>query len=820
MKRIILTLLVLLSAFNSIYAIRISGNITNLRGEVLPFSSVSVKGTNMTTSANREGYYFLDLKPGKYILIFRHVGYEKTEIEVVPEKQAITQNIILNDQKVELKEVVVKAGDEDPAYEIIRKAIRKRKYYQEENPTYESMIYSKGVMKLRGYPDKLLGEKIDFEDGDTSRKKILYLSEAVSKLSVEGKGKRKIEVLSTKVSGEKDGYGLAGAQWLSLYDNIININNTLNPRGFVSPIADNALSMYRYKYAGTYFEDNKQIHSITVIPKRNYEPCFRGTIQIVDDAWCVHSLDLMLTKSSQMSFFDTVRIQQLYQEKGKDFWVIQNQVIYPSVKILGFDAHGSFTNVYADFNTKPDFSKKHFNDVIVKYLPGSNKKSLNYWDSIRPLSLSEEETRDYIKKDSLEQLREQPHYLDSIDRVRNKIEWMDLLFTGKTFSRESKKRTYAFKSLVRSVTFYPGEGVVFDVPFVFTQKITERKRYEIIPHVRYGLSSDQLYYWGTFRRFGGKKYLSTYSISGGIRPYQFNPENPVDPIVNTFSALRNEDNFLKMYAANYVRGSISKGVGRGFILNFKTEYQERIPFDNTTDASWEKANNKSYSPNYPNEILSEQFKRHEALMVTVGFSYRPKSRYVELPERTINIGSNWPLFTVNYTKGVNGLMGSDIDYDKWQTEVKDNWNFSLFGNFDWKFRTGGFINDRRVEVQDLHHFAGNRFTLSSDFMSAFQFPDYYLFSNQSSLFNAVFVEHHFNGFLTNKIPVFKKLNWFLVSGARSLWFDKINYVEWNFGLENIFKILRVDMVYGSLNGKMVQPEFRLWTRIPLSDNDD
>jgi hypothetical protein len=820
MRRFIPLLLILLTSFYCASALRISGTVTNQQREVLPFSSVSVKGTNITTAANREGVYFLDLNPGKYVLVFRHVGYEKKELEVILENRSITLNIVLNEQKAELKEVVVKAGAEDPAYAIIRKAIRKRKSYLEDQRTYECQVYSKGVMNLRDFPNKLLGREINFEDGDTSKRKMIYLSETVSKLSVEGKGKRKIEVLSTKVSGQKDGYGFAGARWLSFYENIIAISTTLNPRGFVSPIADNALSMYRYKYAGTYFEDNKQIHSIKVIPRRKYEPCFSGMIQIVDDAWCIHSLDLNLTKVAQMSFADTLRVQQLYQEKGKDFWVIQNQVVYPSFKILGFDVFGSFTNVYSGFNTSPGFDKKYFNDVFVRYVPGSNKKSLSYWDSIRPLSLSEEETRDYVRKDSLEKLREQPRYLDSLDSVRNKIKWQDILFNGKTFSRQSKNRSYGFKPLISSVSFYPGEGVVFDLPVEITQKITERKRYQLIPHVRYGLSSDQLYYWGTFRKYGGKKYLSVLSLSGGIRPFQFNPDNPVDPIVNSISALRNEDNFLKMYAANYARGSYTKGVGRGIILKIRAEYQERMPFDNTTDASWEKFNDKVYAPNYPNEILSEQFKRHEALMLTFGFSYRPKSRYVELPERTINIGSKWPLLSVQYTKGVNGLMGSDVDYDKWQTELKDNWNLRLFGNFDWKFRTGGFLNDRRVEVQDLHHFAGNRFSLSTDFMNVFQFPDYYIFSNQSANFYALFAEHHFNGLLTNKIPGFKQLNWFLVAGARGLWFDRTSYVEWNIGLENILKVLRVDMIYGSLNGKMVQPEFRLGTRIPLSDNDD
>jgi hypothetical protein len=334
------------------------------------------------------------------------------------------------------------------------------------------------------------------------------------------------------------------------------------------------------------------------------------------------------------------------------------------------------------------------------------------------------------------------------------------------------------------------------------------------------LSSEKLYYWGTIKHYGGKKYLSEFSLSGGVRPFQFSAENPVDPLVNTFSALEDEDNFLKMYAANYLKSDYSKGVGNGFIINAGVEYQDRMPFDNTTDASWKKANDKVYAPNYPNELIQEQFKRHEALLLSVGFSYRHKSRYIEFPDRIINIGSRWPLFSIKYTKGISGVLGSNVDFDKWQAALEDTWNLKLKGAFSWKAKAGGFLNRERVEIQDYYHFSGNRFSFSSDYMNAFQLPDFYLFSNNANMHYAVFAEHHFNGFITNKIPLLKTWNWYFVAGGRAIWFDRTSYAEWNFGLENIFKVLRVDIVYGSLNGTMLPMEFRLGTRVQINRRGD
>jgi hypothetical protein len=48
------------------------------------------------------------------------------------------------------------------------------------------------------------------------------------------------------------------------------------------------------------------------------------------------------------------------------------------------------------------FDKKYFTNVVIKYLDSSNKKSLQYWDSARPLPLLEKEAIDFVKKDSLE----------------------------------------------------------------------------------------------------------------------------------------------------------------------------------------------------------------------------------------------------------------------------------------------------------------------------------------------------------------------------------------------------------------------------------
>jgi len=187
-----------------------------------------------------------------------------------------------------------------------------------------------------------MGKDVDFEDGDTSKKKMIFLSESVAKYAVAYPSDRKIDIISSKLSGRSDGFGFSDPQIISFYENMISIGRGLNPRGFISPIADHALNYYRYQFMGTFFEHGKEISRIKVIPKRKFEPLFDGYLNIVENEWRIQSLQLRLLKEQQLQLIDTLTIEQLYVPATANTWVIKQQVIVPSGKIFGFDFFGSF----------------------------------------------------------------------------------------------------------------------------------------------------------------------------------------------------------------------------------------------------------------------------------------------------------------------------------------------------------------------------------------------------------------------------------------------------------------------------------------------
>lgn len=787
-------------------ASNLSGTVRTKSGAVLPFSSILVKGTTRGVTANVRGQYSVQLPPGEYTLVCQFIGHKTAEKTVKLGSQDQTVDFILEEQQYNLKEVVVKSGGEDPAYAIIRHAIEKRAEHRREVKKFRCEVYIKGQLQLRSYPKSVMGRTVDFEDGDTSKRKMIFLSETVARYAVDEPGKEKVEVISTKLSGRSNGFGLSDPQIVSFYDNNIEVGEDLNPRGFISPIANGALNFYRYKFEGTFYENGKEISRIKVIPRRKYEPLFTGHINIIEDEWRIYSVDLMMLREQQMQLLDTLRIQQLYVPSG-NVWVIKNQVIYPSGKILGFDFFGNFVQVYDKFDMNPVFDKKFFNHIILKFLDSSNKKPMAYWDSIRPVPLLAEEARDYKKKDSLEQVRKDPRYLDSLDRKHNKITVGKLLLSGQTISVRKKRIAYAYRPLLSSLNYNTVEGAVIRFSPSFRKRfdsVTEegRKFLYINSDLRYGITNTHLNPSVSIGYSFGKKYFQNLTIAGGRTLFQFNNANPVDERINSISTLDYKANHLKIYEAGFVRAAYSAGIGNGLTLGANFQFQDRSSLENLADpVNWRNPKNREYTPNYPITVTAVPMPNNRASLFTVGITWHPGADYIEMPGRKINLGSRWPVVTASVTRGISGLFGSEVDYTRWRFGLNDDISLKLGGKFRYNIMLGGFFDAAKVFIPDYQHFLGNQTVISSRELGSFQLAPYYQYSNTARINLAAHAEYHLNGLLSNKIPGFKKLNWFFVTGVNALHIDQsVNYFELLFGIENIAKIIRVDFVQGFESG--------------------
>jgi len=821
-KCLVLLMSMLIFCINT-YATKINGLVVDLFNNPLGFCSITVKETKKTVLSNDQGRFFIELPKGKYHFVAQHVGYETISIDTLVEGDEMRLVFKMNTTTLTLAEVKVKAGGEDPAYEIIRNAIKQRKFYQTQVGGYTCEAYLKGMIRTVDFPDNFLGQPVDFEDGDSSKNKIIFLSESISDIAFRQPDDLRVLVKSTRVSGQTNGLGLANPILISFYDNIVSLPKTFNPRGFVSPIADGALAYYRYKYLGVFFENGYQVNKIQVIPKRKWEPLFTGYIQIIENTWNIHSVNLSIDKESQLEFADKIRIEQQYIPADRNTWMVATQTIFPEINFLGFAASGYFSTIYSKYVTDPVFDKKQFGRTVLKFDSLSNKRSSSFWDASRPIPLVKEEIEDFKKKDSLEKRREDPRYLDSLDKIQNRITGLGILINGPRFINRNKQSSLSFDPLLKSLSFNTVEGWVLQGSATFEKGLKGRRQFSVTPVLRYGTSNHQLnaYFSSSFRY--GKKFVNRVFFSMGKKVFQFNNANPIPQIMNTVSTLFDGANYMKLYQAKFIQAGYFKSLGHGVDMDANVQYQNRNPLYNvdTLQIGGDRSRFKNLTPNYPIEAGTGPLVSHQSLVASIRLRFRPGSRYVELPDGQVNSFSKSPVFTFQYSQSISGLFANDSEFGKWRISMVGDINFKIGGEFRYKVQAGGFLHAKRVELPDYNHFVGNLTGKATPYVESFQVAPFYAFSNKENFYGELHAEYKLNGLLTNKIPIIKKLNFRLVTGTNMILLKNRSYQELFLGIDNIAKIFRFDYVRGHGQSLGATHGFRLGIRgFPSLFNDN
>lgn len=832
MRNLILFVLSVLCCM-AVRANRVTGTVRDEKGNVLPYSSILVKGTTRGVTAGGDGRYSIELSPGEHTLVCQYVGYERQEKTVVVTEGALVVDFRLSPRQLSMAEVVVRPGGEDPAYAIIRHAIKKRREYENPLDSFTCEAYIKTLMRTRSLPKRILGQKIEESDKkdigvDSAGKGIIFLSESLTKVAFKRPDKIKLEVLSGRQSGS-NGYGFSIPTFINFYkNNVAVLGDQLNPRGFVSPIADAALNYYRYKFLGSYFEDGKEVNEIQVIPRRKYEPLFSGTIDIIEGEWRIHSLDLRLLKESQLEILDTLEIKQIHAPvqgasgavRAGEVWLVRSQVIYFTVRILGIDAVGNFLNVYNNYDIAPVFRKRFFNNVLIRYDTAGNRKTRAYWDSIRPLPLEPDEKVNYVIRDSIYRYNQDSmgsrRNRDSLLKRQGPVKVGQLLLGGfdRSDFRQPRPLRYSMEGLLTNVSYNTVEGINLKLAGRISKRLPGGAGdLSFLPHFRYGFNDKLFNAWGElnldrrrFDREGDELSASrqSWTIAGGRRVEQYNSDNPIPEMVNAVYTLFWGRNYMKIYESKFAEMRSATRFDNGMRLNIKALFEDRQALDNSTYYSFVKQSSRAFTLNYPQEINNAPLlvARHQALVTTVSWEYQPGQRYIEYPNRKISIGSKYPTFAVSYAKGWAGVLGSDVNFDKWSFAVWDAMNFRLRGELRYRFTAGGFLNANSVYIQDYQHFNGNQTLVASEYLNSFQVAPYYANSTTENFYVTGHLEHHFNGFLTNKIPLFRRLNWHLVGGGNAFYVNGSNHYEEMFwGLENLFKLLRVDVVSSWRDGR-------------------
>ena len=814
-------LLIIIFCCLSAGAVTITGTVKDVQNHPIPFCSVYLMGTTIGTTANIEGEFAFEIGAGDYEVVFRSIGYKLSSRKIKVDNENLELNIILETETYQLKEAVINASSEDPAYAIIRKAIRMRKKYLDEVDSYSCRSYVKSTQKLINYPKKFLGQTIDFGDQLDTVSKILYLSESVANLSFQKPDKVKEEMVSSKVSGDNRSFSFnkSADMRVSFYQNLIYLGN-LTKRGLVSPVSSTAMLYYDYRLEGTFFQNGETVNKIKVIPKRKHDPVFTGDIYILDDSWRIHSFDLFITKDQQVEFIDTLRISETYIPVEKNAWMLMNCEFNFEFSAFGFRGKGLFLGVYSDYNVHPDFPKHFFDNEVLKINRDANKKDTVYWDNARPVPLTIEENRDYNKRDSLFVKHNTRQYMDSLDKINNKFSLTQYLLQGYGRGNTYKNSYIGISGLIQNIQFNTAEGwAVSLIARYFKSKSNEDKRgIAVIAESRYGFSNTHFNGNILFRHYYNAFRNSAYLIAAGSEVDDFNGRAHFAPLVNTGYSLLAKKNYLKIYERKFGRVRHKMEITNGFVMVAGAEYADRIPLVNTTDFAWHNPG-RAYLSNDPlNEKTdSLHFKRNQSFTIEVAARFRFRQKYIMRPYEKSVYSSRYPELTFGYKKAIPFVAGSDVEYDLVNATIKDQVRMGLFGGINYSISYGNFLRSKKMEFMDFHHFNGNK-TIYSDFsLNDFALLDYYRLATSHD-YVEIHGEYNMGGLILNKIPFLRKLKLSEIVGAHYFYasysntsFVK-NYYETTFGIEKL-RLLRADFVLGFDGKGRTQTGFVLGLKI-------
>ncbi|WP_298224322.1 DUF5686 and carboxypeptidase regulatory-like domain-containing protein [Flavobacterium sp.] len=788
---------------------QIKGKVTDENGNPLAAVSIHIENTSIGTTTNDQGEYYLEMKPGIYVLVFQYLGYKSQKVKFVSEKslkirdiQMLEENIILNDVVIDRKN--------NPANEVIRNAIAHKKENSGPTNHYKADFYSRGIFRIKDAPKKILGQKFDNFDEilDSTRSGILYLSETVSKITCEKPDKLKEVILASKVSGKDNGYSFnnAASANFDFYDNYLAFQTNV-----VSPIADNAFNYYKYKLEGTFFnENNIQINKIKVTPKRTSEPVMQGYLYIVEDSWAIYAIDLTVQGDQiQMPAMNSLTLKQNFSYSNEQkIWIKNTQTLDFIAGMLGINISGRFTYVYSNYEFQERFGKRTFTHEVLSFEKDANKKDDAFWNQSRPVPLTEEESADYLKKDLLQTKKKSKPYLDSIDAKHNKLGVSDLIL-GYQYKNSFKKWSLDYGGLIKGISYNTVQGWDFNTGIGFTKRDNDTRTYSILEAVfDYGLSEEKFRSYINYVNKFNNQNQSELRFAAGSQLAQFNYSNPISKLINTVSTLFFKDNYMKLYERHFINACFEREVFNGLTLNAELVYSERKPVFNTTDHVIIKKNKEftSNNPLLPDDEMTPVITKHNLINASLTARINFGQRYWTRPDGKFNLEDDqFPVVYLGYEKGFGGNE-NHYNFDHMHSRITYDVTLGNKGNLEMNVKAGKFFNAKEISFVDYKHFNGNQTYVGTNdrYLNVFNLLPYYSASTNDAYLE-IHAEHDDNGFIMNKIPLLNKLHSTLVLGYHNLTIpERSPYHEYTVGLDHIgfgkLKVFRIDYIHSYQSG--------------------
>jgi len=788
---ILLLFMVLTSSTSSAQTTKIRGKVTDITtGETLPYVNITIPGTTIGTITDLNGEYYLETRERGDSLGASFVGY-------LPLKKHFKQNIYqeINFQLVTsntmLDAIVVKPG-ENPAHPILRKIIAKKAMNNPEhlnNYQYES--YNKVEIDLNNVDEDMKNKRIfkqfqfifDYVDTSAVTGKTflpVFITETLSDYYFSRNPRTEKEIIkATKISGVNNAsvaqFTGKMYQTMNVYDNYINIFD----QGFVSPIADLGLLYYRYYLIDSAFIGNRWCYQISFRPRRKQEPTFTGDIWVNDTTFAVVKTNLRMEKTANVNFVKDMVITSEYARLGDTLWFPKTSSLFVDFNITERKTTGFFgkkTTNYSNVKINqsiPDTISKIAERVRVN--EGALQQNELFWQDARPVNLTPKEAAIYQMVDSVQKVPIYKTFFDIVNMIVNYYYVIGYFEIGPYYS------TYSFNEI---------EGNRFRISGRTSNKFSTK--YMISGFAAYGDKDNRYKYGGDLLWIINKNPRNAAKIGY---------KSDIEQLGQSPCALT-EDNIVTSFLRRNPNYKLT------LVKEFSTSYEKEwfSGFSNTIKFTQRRLYPTVYIP-FIFTNGSGSLSSLSTSNITLNTRWYKGERFVQGQFERVSLGSDKPIINLDLTAGLKNVINSKYEYYQAHLNLYYKVSINPFG-YTRIILDGGKIFGT-VPYPLLHLHEGNE-TYAFD-RYAFNMMNYYEFA--SDQYVSLFLEHHFQGFFLNRIPLFRKLKWREVVSGKGLIgsLNKKNlnvmdfplgltnvskpYVEVGAGIENIFKVIRIDAMW-------------------------
>lgn len=769
--------------------------------EPLPFVNIFAQPSGEGSSTDFDGNF--RFTPTKKIktLTFSYLGYKSFSTETIGSNMVVE----LQESNIEIEEAVIvgkknkKLPKDTAAITLYRNVTNNKPYNRPSGfDTYQYREHIKIEFDFHKIGEKFTKIKLlkpfryMYEFIDTTENGDAFLPmlmvEKLSDIYYQNPDKMKTFVQAQYMTGVQN---LSATQIVDelfvpfdLYDNIISAGG----KPFPSPFSATGLLTYAYFLSDSTEENGQKFYRLDFSPKNNQTIAFSGLAWIDAESFAIKSMEFRMPLQANINFVSDFYVKQSFEKVDDGRWFMNEEIVNIAGKLnkkkkkgpsLLLRKHMTRGNITVN---QPIDEKIFEGEPIILSDSINVGKSREWWVKNRVSPLNSNEEGVIIMSDSLERTKAYRNifwlgHLGSTAYIRTgPLEW---------------GRFYNFFSWNNVEGYRPRIG--------FRTNKNMHEKMQLTGYAAYG-TKDEKWKFGTSMRLilpkeNQKWHMVEFSYRRDFTFLGQSPDQQQFSHDNLFIALLRTSPLEKIMFIDNKRIFYENEVVRGLILGFHVDRSEFYKVDNVFE--FNRMNDNNQIESFDNFAAFEL-----GTNIHIGFKERMfKNQYYRF-----SAGSERPILDIKYAIGLKGFAGGDYPYHKLGLNIYHRW-VNRLGFTKYTIAASKIFGESPYPLMNLP--IGNQGFYFNPF--AYNMMREFEFANDQSL--AIWIDHHFDGKILNRIPLIKHLKFreiliakYLLASTSQKNIDLMmlpeemtalngHYLEVGFGIENIFRLLRVDFLW-------------------------